>query len=480
MPVLTNLVGPIYEAESKVQLFRRLINWYPEENLPGNEYPWVWNPTPGTKTWKDTSENEVRMLYEKGDLLYAVAGCCFYSIDKNKTITQLGMLDTNQGYVDVAEGADELLMVDGSNGYSYQITNNDFARITDADFPSRTESITFQSGYFVAATPDAKTFYISNADDGRTWDGLDFGSKSVYSDNLVAVQSFRSYLWLFGKKTTEIHAIDINAGTNFPFLLQQGTTMDIGCAAPKSVVNAGDTFFWIARHADGGYVVCQAEGFAPKVVSNRSISIELNKMETIEDCIAWSYTQHSHEFVMFNFPTAKRTYVYDLTTGQWHQRTYRTAAGKEEHHIGQSYAFFDNTHLVASRINGKILELGLTIYTDNDGDTIRRVGTAGPLEADTRRLTMHNLHIQTETGVGDGATSSQGIDPQLMLRVSKDFGNTWSNVVFKSPGKQGEYRDRVLWSRVGTGRSITLEMTATDPVKWVIKGARADISVGNS
>ena len=480
MPVLSNLIGPIYEAESKAQLFRRLTNWYPEENLSGNEYPWVWNPTPGTKTWVDTGKKECRMVYEKGDVLYIVAGNTFYSADINKNLTTIGTLDTDQGFVDVAEGADELLLVDGSNGYSYQITNNDLSIITDTDFPDKTKSITFQSGYFVAATPDATTFYISNIDDGRTWDTLDFGSKSVYSDRIVAVQSFRSYLWLFGKKTTEIHGIDINAGTSFPFLLQQGTTMDVGCAAPKSIVNAGDTFLWLARHSDGGYVICQAEGFAPKVVSNRSISIQLNKMERVDDCIAWSYTQHSHEFVLFNFPRAKKTYAYDLTTGQWHERAYRTSAGKEEHHIGQDYAFFNNTHLVASRVNGKVLEMGVDIYTDNDGDEIRRIGTAGPLELDTRRLVMRNLHIQTETGVGDGTTSSQGIDPQLMLRVSRDFGNTWGNIQFKSPGKQGEYRDRVLWSRVATGRSITLEITATDPVQWVIKGARADLSIGNS
>jgi hypothetical protein len=479
MTVLTNLVGPLYEAEGKAQAARSLINWFPEQNTPGTEYPWIWYPTPGSKTWVDTGKLEVRALYEKGGTLYAVADNVFYSVDTSKNLTTIGTLNTSLGYVDIAEGDDELLLTDGSEVYSYQITGDDFATVTDPDLPSTVESITFQDGYFIAATPDANTFYISNVDDGRTWDALDFGSKGVYGDEIVAVKSFRSFLYLFGRKTSEIHVFNTNAGTDFPFIKQQGLLIDLGCVAPFSISNAGDTFFWLARHKNGGYVICSVDQASPVVVSDRSMGNKLNELSRVDDCISWSYTQQSHEFVVFNFPTAEKTYVYDLTTGQWHERSFRSVTGTNDRHIGQSYAFFDNTHLIASRINGKILELDPDTYTDNDGDTIRRVAVVGPLESDTRTVGINNLHIQTEPGVGDG-TAGQGSDPQMMLRVSRDFGYTWGNIVFKSPGKQGEYRDRILWSRVGNGRSLTLEISATDPVNWIIKGARAELVVGNS
>jgi len=479
MTVLTNLIGPLYEADGKAQAAKQLINWIPEDNVPNTEYPWIWYPTPGTKTYLDTSQTEVRALYEKGELLYAVAGDTLYSVSNTLTLTSLGTLSTNSGYVDIAEGDDELLFTDGSDVYSYLISTANFSLVSGTSVPIATQSITYQDGYFIAATPDDTTYYISNIDDGRTWDALDFSSKGVYGDNIVAVKSFKSFLYLFGKKTSEVHVFNTNAGTAFPFNKQQGLMLDVGCVAPRSIVNAGDTFFWLARHKDGGYFICSVNQASPVIVSDRSMANKLNDLSRVDDCVSWAYTQQSHEFVVFNFPTSKKTYAYDLTTQQWHERSYRTTTGAHEHHIGQSYAFFDGKHLVASRINGKILELDEDTYTDNDGDEIRRLAVVGPLESDTRTIGISNLHIQTEPGVGDG-TTGQGGDPQLMLRISRDFGYTWGNTVLKSPGKQGEYRDRILWSRVGNGRSLTLEISATDPVKWVIKGARAELISGNS
>ena len=98
------------------------------------------------------------------------------------------------------------------------------------------------------------------------------------------------------------------------------------------------------------------------------------------------------------------------------------------------------------------------------------------LDLDMRRGCIYNLQIRVEPGIGLNA-SQQGDDPQLMMRVSKDYGNTWGNEMWRSPGKIGEYRDRCVWTRLGEGRSFTFELTATDPVKWVIHGARADISI---
>jgi hypothetical protein len=479
MTVLTNLVGPMYEADGKAHAARQLINWYPEDNTPGTEYPWLWYPTPGTKTWKDTGQSEVRALYEKRGTLYIVAGATLYSADRDKNLTTLGTFATQAGYVDIAEADDELLFTDGSDLYSFIISTANFSIVSGTAFPIASRSISYQNGYFMAVTPNDNTYYISNVDDGRTWDALDFSAKSTYGDDLVAVKSFRSYVYLFGQKTTEIHIFNTNAGTSFPFIKQQGLLVDVGCAAPQSIVNAGDTFFWLARHKDGGYFVCSMDQASPRVISDRSIANKLNDLERVDDCISWAYTQQSHEFIVLNFPTERKTYVYDVTTNQWHERSYRTAGGTMEHHIGQAYAFFDNKHLVASRINGKILELDEDTYTDNDGDILRRVAVVGPLESDTRTIGISNLHIQTEPGIGDGS-AGQGGDPQLMLRVSRDFGYTWGNTVLKSPGKQGEYRDRILWSRVGNGRSLTLEISATDPVKWIIKGGRAELVKGNS
>ena len=82
---------------------------------------------------------------------------------------------------------------------------------------------------------------------------------------------------------------------------------------------------------------------------------------------------------------------------------------------------------------------------------------------------MDSFQLLLEGGVG--LNTGQGSDPQVMLRVSKDFGQTWSNEMWRSMGKIGKYATRVLWRRLGKARDWVFEVTISDPVKVVIIGA---------
>jgi hypothetical protein len=58
-----------------------------------------------------------------------------------------------------------------------------------------------------------------------------------------------------------------------------------------------------------------------------------------------------------------------------------------------------------------------------------------------------------------------------MLRWSNDGGSTWSNEHWKSIGKQGKYKNRVIWRRLGLARDRIYEVVVTDPIKAVIVSA---------
>jgi Neuraminidase (sialidase) len=76
---------------------------------------------------------------------------------------------------------------------------------------------------------------------------------------------------------------------------------------------------------------------------------------------------------------------------------------------------------------------------------------------------------------GAGLTSGQGSDPQIMLDWSDDGGRTWSNELWRSAGKIGEYRHRAIWNRLGRFRRRTLRIRKSDPVKASFLTAFADI-----
>jgi len=88
-------------------------------------------------------------------------------------------------------------------------------------------------------------------------------------------------------------------------------------------------------------------------------------------------------------------------------------------------------------------------------------------------MDFNYLQVDVESGVG--LETGQGEDPQLMLRVSKDSGHHFTNERWLSAGKVGEYNRRAKWYRLGDSRTWTFRIRATDPVKWIIIQAIADV-----
>ena len=88
-----------------------------------------------------------------------------------------------------------------------------------------------------------------------------------------------------------------------------------------------------------------------------------------------------------------------------------------------------------------------------------------------------SIEIDLEAGVG--LVTGQGNDPQAMLDWSDD-GHTWSNKLWRSMGKIGEYTARAKWNRLGSSRNRIFRLTISDPVKKVIIGAYAPVIIGDN
>jgi hypothetical protein len=83
-----------------------------------------------------------------------------------------------------------------------------------------------------------------------------------------------------------------------------------------------------------------------------------------------------------------------------------------------------------------------------------------------------------ETGVG--TVSGQGVDPVVMMRVSRDGGHTWSNERTAGLGRLGEYTQRVFWNQLGRARDMVFEVRISDPVAVAILGAELSLDEGTS
>jgi hypothetical protein len=366
----------------------------------------------------------------------------------------------------------QVMIVDSADyrGYIYTPSTTTFAQITHVDWPTASQAV-YQDGYFIVMKPDTDEFYISANEDGTTWDAADFIRAEGSPDLGVALVSEKRELWYFQEATTEIF---YNSGdATFPFERIQGAYMNMGCAAAFSVASLDNSLFWLGRDKRGRNIVLRASGYTPQRISTHPLEYQIESYSDVSDAFAYAYQQEGHTFYVLTFPTGNATWVYDASTGLWHERQSFDGL-TDRRHLANCYSFCFNKHLVGSWQDGNLYELDLDTYDDN-GQMIKRIRAGQHMHNDRKRVFYHKFELDMEFGVGlDGG--AQGEDPQAMLRFSDDGGHTWSNEKWASFGKIGERKKRVFWRKLGQSRDRIFEVKITDPVKVVIVDANVDVT----
>lgn len=487
MAVPLNIAGPSYESVTQNNA-QQLVNWYVEGDETGGKFAAILRPTPGLKAvtasgWTPANYDSVRGLVDHRGILYGVlsdaTGSSLLSWTRSgstytATVIDSTTITTSSGLVRIAAANHQIMIVDGTNGYIYDIDDATFAKITDTDFPSSPADVTYQDGYFIVVDNSDHKFYISALNEGRDWDALDFASATAHPDKLVGCISDHREVWLFGEKSTEIWFNSGNA--TFPFERRPGVLLHKGLAARDSLVRADNSLYWLARDEAGQAIVVRADGYTPKIISSVAVSQAIESYTTISDAFGYHYMLGSNAFYVLTFPTEQKTWMYNANNGTWCEL--RSLDGTEDtRHRSNTYAFSQGKHVVGDFESGSLFELDEDTYTDNS-DRIRRVRRTPHLNQGNNLISLYNLTLEIEPGVGN--YSGDGVDPEVMLRISKDGGHTWGNEMRRKMGVPGEYLKRVKWDSLGQARNWAFEFVVTDPVKAVILGAYVDVEESNS
>lgn len=469
-------VGPAYLGRSVNMNAQRCVNLYPEvDNAEGKNVMALYG-TPGLELFVAVGASPSRGTQTMGSNLYVVSADKLYKVAANGTYTEEGTLLTSSGRVSIANNGTQLMIVDGTYGYIYNTVTDVFTQITDVDFPGA-ETVAFLDGYFIFNTPNSGDFMITALYDGTSVDALDIKTAERDPDKLLFVLNDHGQLWLFGEYTTEVYYNSGNA--DFPFEAINGANIDYGLAARWSVAKADNSPFWLAQTKDGKGFVVRGNGFTPQIISTRALEYQISTYSTINDAFAYAYVDEGHAFYVLTFPTSNATWVYDASTGLWHERAYRnTTTGNLGRHRSNTYAFFNGFHMVGDYENGNVYKMRLDKYTDN-GDPIKRIRAAQHIAAGDMEMLFH-AKLQVDMEVGVGLASGQGSDPQAVLDWSDDGGHTWSSETWGGIGSvavggSGEYKKRVIFRRLGRARDRVYRFTITEPVKIVIIGASLDV-----
>jgi hypothetical protein len=462
------LVGPSYQMFSLPFDAQRTINLFPVLDEMGKEVSSLYM-TPGLLEFADTGAGANRGCFTADNgRCFFVAGSTLYEIDSAGVTTSRGSLNQSSGNVTFAENGLQLAICDGSTLYILTYSTNAYSEVTDSDFPGAA-SVTFLDGYFIVNEPNTARFYISALFDGLSWGALDFATAEGSPDNLVRVFAALGQLWLMGERTIEIwNNTGGSAVSTFPFQRVNGARIDIGILAGNTTVNADNSLFWLGGDEYGRGFVYRTNGFSPVRISTEAIELKLQEVANLAEVTAYAYQQQGHLFYVLTGGGLETTFVYDVSTQQWHERAFLNDDGLLEQHLGISCTFAFNKHLIGDRRNGKIYEMSMDYYSDNGEEIVRdRIYTH--ISNEDTRIRFNALDIGVETGVG--TQSGDDANPQISLRLSKDGARTWSNSYTKSIGAVGKYQTKVTFRRLGVADQMTFRIRISSRVKVAITGS---------
>ena len=474
----TPILGSAYQARSPNAADNRMINLFPEIVPEGGKEPAFLSRTAGLRLVATVGNGPIRGLWEFGGTCYIVSGSSLYRMTASYSSTLIGTVG-GTGPVSMSDNGTQMFIACNGTSYIYNSSSTLLSQITDTDFPGAV-TVGYLDGYFVFNPPNSQQIWITALLDGTDIDALDFASAEGSPDGVVGIIIDHREVWVFGTNSVEVWYNAANQ--DFPLERIQGAFNEIGCAAAYSIAKGDNVIFWLGKDARGNGMVYQASGYTGQRISTHAVEWQIQSYGDVSDAIGYTYQQDGHTFYVLTFPSANKTWVYDVSTQAWHERA-GFSNGSFTRHRSNCQVNFNNEILVGDYQNGKIYAFDMTTYSDDSEiqKWLRSWRALPPGENDLKRSTHHSLQLDIQSGVG--LNDGQGEDPQARMRWSDDGGHTWSNYHWKPLGRIGEYGKRVIWRRLGMTKKLrdrVYEISGTDAVEIKIMGAELIASSTNA
>ncbi len=476
-----SFVGGSYQSASPNADCEYSQNWMPEVIESGvGTSAMVLYPSPGTAVFSAlTNMRKVLTGLYFGTRAFVVAQDLSYQylweiFDNNVAPINRGRVGFIGGPASmVANNANQLLVCSNGTLWYFNLLTNVLVQLDTTSgsvLIGPVAKIQFSDGFFIALIANSQTIQVSALLNGAAsgWTPLDFTIVSVFPDQVLSMLVDHREVWLFGPKQT-IPYFDAGAPI-FPYLPAPGGFIEQGIIAPQSPVKLDNTVMWIGGDDRGYGVAWRANGYLPTRISNHALETQWQSFPTCTDAIGYTFQDRGHSIAHWYFPSANKSFRYDVATGLWHNPTYNLK-GLPIAHNSQCHFMAFNKHLVGGALDGNVYEMSPKYLTDN-GTPIQRVRRGAPVASEQEYMHLHRLQVYLESGLGPipPLTDAQGNprDPELYYRDSRDGGHEWSDPITLECGQAGQYSKRVQLRRLGRARSYVPEISVTDPIAWNI------------
>lgn len=406
-----------------------------------------------------------------GDL-YVTIDDTIYFVNSSLVWTAVGNVGHGSSIISMADNGqdigDQICVVDGSaNGWQITMSTRAFAPIVDGTGTFvGSNRVDYLSGYFLFNAPSTPYWYTS-LPNSLTFNALDVASKSGYADNIKTLGVRQREVWLIGELTTEPWYL--SGAADFAFEAVASTFVRYGCVATYSMSSIDESLFWLSQDLNGVAIAVKSEGYNAKRISTHALEQEWQQYSRIDDAVSSSFQIQGHTFWQISFPTADKTWVYDLATGQWWQSTWVDDNGVEHRDRCAFYAHAYGKVFGQDWETGLLYEITTQVYTDNGQPIFFRRGFPHILN-EMKRMTHWSLTLDIQCGTTQEPGDAD--DPPLVsLRYSDDRGQTWSDPTTLSMGRIGQYEISPQFQRLGMARDRIYEVFWSENVDTALNGA---------
>lgn len=316
-------------------------------------------------------------------------------------------------------------------------------------------------------------FFYGDLTDPTTMDGGtifqdgNFYSDESSGDTISALKVVNGSLVTLGFRSYSVWRPTSNQDN--PLSVTSGTSNAIGIDAPFSLAGVDDKLFWLASSDVGTLGVYMLQNTSIKRVSTMGIDETLMTLNNRSRAIACAYSYKGNFFYVLTFLSEGRTFVYDAGVDKWHERLSRNFSTGAWDVWLYNYLTVANGVIYAGVIKdgSALVTLSDDRYYEWDGRQILREGWSKPMFDGLEPMTIQELTLDMQVGSTE-ILSGIGAEPVVMLQISRDGGYSWSNISKRSLGKQGNYRKKISWFGLGTGRNWAFKVSVSDPVPCMI------------
>ena len=302
-------------------------------------------------------------------------------------------------------------------------------------------------------------FRYSDAGYPEVWDALRRADTEADPDKIVALRTNMNELFAFCERSLQIFTPDPNT------IFSPQRSRRLGCAAPHSVVENDETFYWF----DPKRRFVASDGRSFEDISP-GIAAVLDGISTVDDCFGYRVAIDQFDLMAWTFPTDSRTFVFQPAGGwsQWSQ--WVDGIGHQRFPVNAHHYWEDRNVHIVGLTDGRICKLDVTASQDIGGTEIKaQVETAYITHDTSATKTCERVTLEIVRGFASSGSVSLSY---------RDDGGSWSIPIVRSLG--GDHLQFIHCYSLGTYRQRQWRIEMTDSADFTLARAVEKFSVGSN